>query len=165
MRACVRVWHTRCISSAMCQIWSEGWDFQYICVCKKKKVWACMCDCTHVSGTPAGLWEHTWVFHGEVAVLHHMLGSHTPWHIPLRSDKKCVCVCRVDCCVFCVLMVWHCSLMQVAPQSENPSSLDAHLCLVPPPAAPPCNPPFPSASHRTSPTHIAPPPTATRAPC
>lgn len=43
-----------------------------------------MCECTHVSGTPAGLWKHTWVFHGEVAVLHHMLGSHTPWHIPLR---------------------------------------------------------------------------------
>lgn len=30
--------------------------------------------------------------------------------------------------------------MQVAPQSENPSSLDTRLCLVPPPAAPPSNP-------------------------
>ncbi|CAB1446092.1 unnamed protein product [Pleuronectes platessa] len=29
----------------------------------------------------------------------------------------------------------------MAPQSEKPSSLDTHLCLVPPPAAPPPNPP------------------------
>lgn len=54
--------------------------------------------------------------------------------------------------------------MQVAPQSKNPSSLDTRLYLVPPPAAPPSNPPFPCSSHCASPTQVAPPPPATRAP-
>lgn len=65
----------------------------------KKCARACVCGvgggkyvCAHVSGTPAGLWKHTWVFRVEVSTLRHRHGSHTPWHIPLRSDKRCVCV-------------------------------------------------------------------------
>lgn len=151
VRFCVRALPgTLCLCFWLCARSAVTTELPDLHMQKKKK---CACMCIRFTGTPAGLW----VFR----VFRHKHGGHTPWRIPLRSDRMCVSV-GVKGDWVCVL--WLSSLMQVAPQSENPSFLDTRLYLVPPPAAPPSNTPFPCTSHCTSPTHVAPPSPATRAP-
>ena len=109
----------------------------------------------HITGIPASLWKDTWVFQVEVYTLHHRYDSHAHWHIPLRSDKRCVCV-RMFAFVRDSFNGMPFLFNAGCPSICKPFLL--RLCLVPPPVVSRSNLLFPCASHCTSPTHVGPPP-------